>query len=189
MILRVRMSNKKGKITIKSRSPSIDSVKILKRCDKGKYEIDYSSRLAYSVSTDIMFKKDEFSIKNITPKKLFAFIKEKCSYAAEYLSPLNNESVLPMVIIPGVTNQYNYKAGLIKNHPLVKMVDEVELVIGFFPPTDKKIIELSFKGKVKNKDELDKLRKETLDFLKGKGLFSPVQKSKTNLYFETYLRK
>ncbi len=58
LILRV----KQGKITLKARAETPDNVLDVAKCDKKKYEIDYSGQVEYAVSSDLKFKDDEFDI-------------------------------------------------------------------------------------------------------------------------------
>ncbi len=181
LILRV----KKGKITIKARGASPEAVVDLEKCDKKKYEVDYFGSVAYSVSTDIKFKEEEFDIDfvDITPKKLYAFVLQECPAAYEHIKPITEN---PYVRIPGVASQYKFKASLRKDHPLAEKI-EVDFAIWFFPPTDETVLELAYTGDAADKEDLDQLQAETFEFLKTKGLLHPDQTSKTQYYFNTFL--
>lgn len=167
LLLRVRGAD----ITIKARGPSADSVLDLKKCADKKYEIDYFGEAAeYSISTEIKFKREEFdtAFSNITPEKLFRFIEGKCADAAVYLKPIASN---PKVRIPGVTSQYKFVGNLKDGHPLAGRF-EIEFDIWFFPPTNNTVIELAYTGEAKDRAELDKLQRETFEFLKGKKLLN-----------------
>ncbi len=181
LILRV----KQKKITLKARGKAADAVLDLEKCDKKKYEIDYVEDSVYSISSDIKFKEDDFDVNfvNVTPTKLYAFIEERCPSMYEYIKPITEN---PQVRIPGVARQYEFKASLQKDHPLAGKI-EVEFTIWFLPPTDKTVVELAYSGDAADREELDKLRAETVEFLKSRGLLSPDQMSKTQIYFNTFL--
>jgi hypothetical protein len=184
LILRVR----DGQITLKARGPSAASVQDIGQCAEKKYEIDFFDIPEYSVSSDINFKKDEFDITlpAMTPEKLFVFIAGKCPAAAE---TLRNVSADPGVVLPGVNRQYDFKGKLKADHPLAKKLRKVDFSVWFFPPTDRVSIELAFTGDAKDKADLDALNQETMVFLKAKGLLNPVQGSKTEYYFDSYMSR
>ncbi|GAK56503.1 hypothetical protein U27_03465 [Candidatus Vecturithrix granuli] len=181
LILRV----KEGKITLKARGATPDSVLDLEKCDKKKYEIDYSGQADYSISSDLKFKDDEFDITftAITPQKLYAFIQSRCPTMYTYLTPIVNDA---RVRIPGVASQYEFEASLSPDHPAVKKA-EITLTIWFMAPKDETIVELAYSGAASDKDALDALQSETIEFLKSKGLLHAEQQSKTELYFDTFL--
>lgn len=181
LILRV----KQGKITLKARGAAPDSVLDLEKCDKKKYEIDYSGQADYSISSDLKFKDDEFDIAftTITPQKLYAFIQTRCPAMYAHLAPLLNDA---RVKIPGVASQYEFEACLPADHPAAKKA-EVTLTIWFMAPKDEIVVELAYSGAAADKDALDALQTETVEFLKSKGLLRTEQKSKTQLYFDIFL--
>jgi hypothetical protein len=183
LILRVR----DGQITLKARGPSAASVKDLAQCDDKKYEIDYFDIPEYSVSSEIKFKKEEFEtrVPGMTPESLFAFIAKKCAPVAEALRVVAGD---PGVVFPGVNSQYDFKGKIKADHPLAKKLEKVDFSVWFFPPTQRVSIELAFTGAAKDKAELDALAQETMSFLKGKGLLNPVQGSKTEYYFTSYMQ-
>jgi hypothetical protein len=183
LILRIR----EGQITLKARGPSANSVQDIDQCDEKKYEIDFFDIPEYSISSDINFKKEELDIRlpGMTPEKLFAFVGKKCAAAA---AALRNLAADPDVLFPGVNSQYDFKGKLKADHPLAKKLRKVDLSVWFFPPTGRISIELAYTGDAKDKAELDALQQETMRFLEGKGLLNPVQGSKTEYYFSTYMQ-
>jgi hypothetical protein len=88
----------------------------------------------------------------------------------------------------GVNSQYDFKGRLKANHPLVKKLRKVDFSVWFFPPTGRISIELVYTGDAQDKAELDALQQETMRFLKEKGLLNPIQGSKTEYYFNSYIR-
>jgi hypothetical protein len=183
LILRIR----EGQITLKARGPSAFSVQDIGQCDEKKYEIDFFDIPEYSISSDINFKKEEFDIRlpGMTPEKLFGFVGKKCAAAAE---ALRNASADPAVLFPGVNSQYDFKGKLKTDHPLANKLRKVDFSVWFFPPTGRISIELAYTGDAKDKAELDALHQETTRFLEGKGLLNPVQGSKTEFYFNSYMQ-
>lgn len=181
LILRV----KQGKITLKARGAAPGSVLDLEKCDKKKYEIDYSGQADYSISSDLKFKDEEFDITftTITPQKLYTFIQTRCPAMYAHLTPLVNDT---RVRIPGVASQYEFEASLPADHPAAKKA-EVTLTIWFMAPKDETVVELAYSGAAAEKDVLDALQTETVEFLTSKGLLRTEQKSKTQLYFDTFL--
>ena len=180
LILRV----KKGKVTIKARGTSANAVLDVPKCDKKKYEIDYFGSPAYSISTDIKFKKEEFDIDfvDITPKKLYTFVQQECPAAYKYIEPITDNL---RVRIPGVASEYEFTGHLYADHPLAAKL-EVDFTIWFLPPTDETVLELAYTGDATDKEALDQLQTETIEFLKNRGLFNPKQISKTQYYFHTF---
>ncbi len=87
--------------------------------------------------------------------------------------------------IPGVASQYEFEASLPADHPAAKKA-EVTLTIWFMAPKDETVLELAYSGEAADKDALDALQAETVEFLKSKGLLRTEQKSKTQIYFDTF---
>lgn len=180
LILRV----KEGKITLKARAETPDSVLDVAKCDKKKYEIDYSGQTEYAVSSDLKFKDDELDIAftAITPQKLYAFIQTRCPAMYAHLTPFVNDT---QVTIPGVASQYEFEASLPPDHPAAKKA-EVTLTLWFMTPKDEIVVELAYSGAAADKAALDALQSETIEFLTSKGLLRAEQQSKTQIYFDTF---
>jgi len=54
--------NRKGLVTIKSRSENVEDLVDLDTCGKPKYELDYFGDVGYTVSAEIRFEKEEWAL-------------------------------------------------------------------------------------------------------------------------------
>ena len=180
LILRVE----EGLITFKSRGSSPEMVVDLAKCHGKKHEMDFYGLPEYSVSTDLRFTRGEFDagFAGITLQKLYTFVETKCSAAFLPYMPLLRDN--PSIRIPGAVTMFDYKARL--NHPLAAKVKAAVVSAWFFPPTREKLLELSFRGYVRDRADLDRLSGELLGFLRGRGLLDPRQMSKTDYYFKAF---
>ncbi|HIP38787.1 MAG TPA: hypothetical protein EYG88_05290 [Desulfocapsa sulfexigens] len=94
----------------------------------------------------------------------------------------------PAVVIPGTSNQYQFKIKLGQENPLANNEDfEVDLASWYFPTTVHTVFELSFTGPVSERAQLEKLQEQTFSFLKERGMLSKNQISKTQTFFNVYL--
>jgi hypothetical protein len=180
LILRVH----EGIITLKSRGFSPEAVVDLEKCSGKKYEVDFVGLPEYSVSSDVRFRKEELdgSLTSISPETVYAFLEAKCPAAFLTYKPFLNDK--PPIRIPGAAIMLDSKAKLI--HSLAAKVKDTGLSVWLFPPTNRQLIELAFRGYMRDRAELNKLYGEILDFLNGRDLLNPLKITKTEYYFDVY---
>jgi hypothetical protein len=184
LILRVRS----GQITVKSRGKSPDALIDLYDTGKKKYEIDYFGSPEYSISVDVRFTKEQFNVdKGFTTEELLNFMEKASPPLMDQLRPyLTNRSAL---VIPGKAIMYDIDIKILPTHQMASKLKEVGLTAWFFPPTSKSLMELSFVAEVQDKKAVDGFYNELKDHLRKVDLLHPIQKSKTELFFEAYFGK
>jgi hypothetical protein len=179
LIVRVRQ----GQITIKSRAVAPESLIDLEDCGAKKYEMDYFAKPGYSISSDILFKPEEFATTPpaFTVPGLWDFMEKKCPALFGQIQPYLKGAT---VEIPGVATMYS--AEIKVKSPSAPKLKEGTLAVWFFPPTDRTLVEFAFTGYNRDREGLDKLYGEVMSAVREAGLYNAEQGSKTRQYFRAY---
>ena len=176
--------NRKGLVTIKSRSENIEDLVDLDTCGKPKYELDYFGDVGYTVSAEIRFEKDEWALDPVKASlgQTMEFLRKKCP-------PLYKQSEMMMkplasLSAPGVTKMWS--AEFKPNHPLAGGLKESGVSAWSFPPTNQTLVEVAWTGYEKDRAELDMLYYAVKEKLEKLDLLAVDQSSKTERYFQAY---
>lgn len=179
LIVRVRQ----GQITIKSRAAAPESLIDLEDCGAKKYEMDYFAKPNYSISSDILFKPEEFATvpPAFTVPGLWTFMEKRCPALFSQIRPYAKNAAIE---IPGVATMYSAEIKI--KSPSAPKLKEGTLALWFFPPTDRTLVEFAFTGYNRDREKLDALYEEISSSVKNAGLYNPEQISKTRQYFRSY---
>ena len=176
--------NRKGLVTIKSRSENVDDLIDLDTCGKPKYELDYFGDVGYTVSAEIRFEKEEWALDptKATLGQTMDFLKKKCP--ALYKQSEMMMKPLASLSAPGVAKMWS--AEFKPNHPLAGGLKESGISAWSFPPTGQTLVEVAWTGYQKDRAELDMLYYAVKEKLEKADLLAVDQSSKTERYFQAY---
>ncbi len=184
LLLRVRANVKKpdkSKITLKTRSTDMNA--LVDDIPGAEYELDVSvAKTTYSGAVDIKFTDEDLDVNTLTPESILNYINLKEPALLHYLAPIRDN---PEARLPGVVDRYKFE-GKLKEHAFAADV-EFDFEIWTFGP-EQYLVELAFSGETERKAELDQLYTEIGEFLAGHELLNPEQFSKTNYYFELFMK-
>jgi hypothetical protein len=170
----------KSKITIKSRSEVITRVNKLPDCGRLKHEIDISpGKTRYSASADIPLQLDTIPENgNVLVNLVRTGITVQCRDALR-----SKGLVLNNLSTPGFIDIYRYKGRM----KVSAAQGYIPVVLETWKLGDNRLIgELSLKGDVSNKEELDAVNDELYKLLHRQQLIRPGSNSKTEAYFSYY---
>jgi hypothetical protein len=176
--------NRKGLVTIKSRSENIEDLVDLDTCGKPKYELDYFGDVGYTVSAEIRFEKEEWALDPVKASlgQTMDFLRKKCpslyKQSEMMMKPLGSLSA------PGVAKMWS--AEFKPTHPLAGGLKESGISAWAFPPTDQTLVEVAWTGYQKDRAELDMLYYAVKEKLEKADLLAADQSSKTERYFQAY---
>ena len=180
LIVRLRQ----GRIDVKARAAAPAALLDLGECTSRKYEMDYFGTPDYSISSEIVFDRDELDVRSPAwpPGRLWDLLERNCPAMGRQLRA--EVPRLGAVEIPGVAHMYGAPAVL--KHPAGSRVKEAGIAVWFFPPTGRFLVELSFTGYVRDRADMDRMYADLAARLAAAGLLRKDQSSKTEQYFQAY---
>ena len=180
LIVRLRS----GLFTVKARSTDLASLTDLQPCTRTKYEQDFFDEVGYSISSEVVFKKEEWleDPTKASVKDVMAFLQAKCPALGSQLEPILKP--LQSLVAPGVTRMYSAEFKL--NHPLAARLKEANVAAWLFPGSPHTLVEVAWTGLVSDKAALDRMYYEVRDKLANAGLLASDQSSKTEQYFKAF---
>ena len=176
-----------GLFTVKARSTDLASLTDLQPCTRIKYEQDFFDEVGYSISSEVVFKKEEWleDPTKASAKDVMAFLQAKCPALGSQLEPILKP--LQSLVAPGVARMYSAEFKL--NHPLAARLKEANVAAWLFPGSPHTLVEVAWTGLVSDKAALDRMYYEVRDKLANAGLLTPDQSSKTEQYFKAFLAR
>ena len=178
----VRLRN--GLFTVKARSTDLASLTDLQPCTRIKYEQDFFDEVGYSISSEVVFKKEEWleDPTKASVKDVMAFLQAKCPALGNQLEPILKP--LQSLVAPGVARMYSAEFKL--NHPLAARLKEANVAAWLFPGSPHTLVEVAWTGLVSDKAALDRMYYEAREKLMNAGVLAPDQSSKTEQYFKAF---